>query len=196
MKLLHLVGNSGSGKDTVASIISSNTEAPVEVIKFSRGFKGCLEHLYNLPEYSLDYPETKAQKVPGMELTFLEVLILGWSDSQKTIFGQVWLSYAANKIQTALDKGHIVILTDLRQEYEADLILNNPDWLSQYAQVMITGRGQALESDAHIQHMAASLLNRAYLKEKRGVYRCHIVNSGSMESLEKEIKRVMNYLGI
>jgi energy-coupling factor transporter ATP-binding protein EcfA2 len=186
--IVHLCGPSGSGKDTVALMIQeilSSKGIGSKNIKFSRSFKSCLEHLYGLEEYSLDGMEGKNKIVPGLGITFLDVLKLGWTDSQQTIFGKIWLNVAQLKIQAALDKGEWVLFTDIRQQYEANLIGSNPEWLAKYIGIEIQGRGQNLYTD----ELALKLFMELDAKSKFWPYT--LVNSGDLNFLRPQVDIAM-----
>lgn len=189
--ILHIFGPSNSGKDTTAGFIQDwlNAQGIQSTnIKFSRGIKSCLEHLYKLEPFSLDYPEGKAKMVPGMSLTFLELLGLTWRDSQNSIFGQIWLSYAAQQIQEALDSGKWVILTDIRQPYEADLILSKPDWMSKYVGFEVSGRGSFIPAD----ELAYDLYKK--LDSNSNYWDYELVNNGTKDFLERQTRSAMGML--
>lgn len=116
-RIICLLGKSRAGKDSFASLLAEGTHN-VSRPKFSEPMKHCLEYLYDLPPGALEDPEVRGSKVPGLDKTYLDVMVGAYYSWRQTD-PYIVLRKVLKHIERLLELGDTVILTDLRSPEEA-----------------------------------------------------------------------------
>lgn len=115
--LFLVVGNSGSGKDTVADVL------PAINVKFAAPGKRALEQIYGLTSGFLDDRALRQQVAPHSGgKTYLDVLIDLWEHRSKIIGPDLFPQQVAKKIGGYLENSLNVVVTDLRSKEELQVI--------------------------------------------------------------------------
>ncbi len=123
IRLIGLVGAAGSGKDTLADQMQSWTSGPWERVAFADALKRiCVEYL-GLSESDVRTQAGKARFNEFWGMTNREVLQRVGTEAMRNGFCQdVWVKIARLRIESLLDEGRRVVVTDCRFDNEAALV--------------------------------------------------------------------------
>jgi ABC-type dipeptide/oligopeptide/nickel transport system ATPase component len=124
-RILCIVGESGAGKDTLATaIIDADTSNTVyKQYKFASPGKRVFERLYGLRLGFMDDREARVRICPGGETSYLQRFIF-WFHNQHQIFPPgMFLNLALKEIITDINSVHTAIYTDLRTPHEANSLV-------------------------------------------------------------------------
>jgi hypothetical protein len=117
-----VMGNSGSGKDTVAALIQAQ-KPTAEIVKFAAPGKRALEFMLRVPEGLLDDRVVRSKVAPNCQgRTYLEVLIDFWKHRELVIGVELFTSQTMELVQDILDAKKDVIITDCRNLDEGQAI--------------------------------------------------------------------------
>lgn len=118
-RIICLLGKSRAGKDTFAGLLEHELYFPlVARIKFAAPMKYALEYLYDLEDGALEDQEVRKSKVPGLDVTYLDLMVAAYHN-WRAVDPYIVLRKTLRRIETCLAEGYTVILTDLRSPEEA-----------------------------------------------------------------------------
>lgn len=159
-KLVIILGNSGSGKDTTANIlkelINEGGFKTCEVVQFASKAKQDVMRLIdpvNPPEYEINKHITY-EVLGGM--TPVEFLIDAWRDIESPL-GRLYDMAKLDEFTTKASHHKISIVTDLRVHSELALVKNLHKEGVEVFTFHIEGRGHPLESDKHLNYFVEEL---------------------------------------
>lgn len=149
-----LSGVSGAGKDMLAKYLME-FDNDVVLVQWSAIAKRTYERWYNIPKGSLDDREFRLRQIPGMDKTYLQVLIdayHAWND----IDPRLTIRPTLRVINRLLKDGKDVVITDTRKKEEADDLVElvNRSRVIELFNVHVFGReGEAaLSSDDNLDY--------------------------------------------
>lgn len=121
--IIGIAGKAHAGKDTVAYLLLSLIQVPSYIYHFADPIK---QHLCDLLKLDIRYfnDTTLKESVYKDELTY-RMLMQNTGDSFKKIFGEEVFVNLANEYYESINSNSVLIIPDVRYEYEAEWIKNN-----------------------------------------------------------------------
>ena len=121
--IIGIAGKAHAGKDTVANLLLSLFQVPTYIYHFADPIK---QHLCDLLKVDIRYfnDTTLKESVYKDGLTY-RMLMQNTGDSFKKIFGEEVFVNLANEYYKSINSNSILIIPDVRYEYEAEWIKNN-----------------------------------------------------------------------
>lgn len=121
--IIGIAGKAHAGKDTVANLLLSLIQVPPYIYHFADPIK---QHLCDLLKLDIRYfnDTTLKESVYKDELTY-RMLMQNTGDSFKKIFGEEVFVNLANEYYESINSNSVLIIPDVRYEYEAEWIKNN-----------------------------------------------------------------------
>lgn len=121
--IIGIAGKAHAGKDTVANLLLSLFQVPTYIYHFADPIK---QHLCDLLKLDIRYfnDTTLKESVYKDELTY-RMLMQNTGDSFKKIFGEEVFVNLANEYYESINSNSVLIIPDVRYEYEAEWIKNN-----------------------------------------------------------------------
>ena len=121
--IIGIAGKAHAGKDTVANLLLSLFQVPTYIYHFADPIK---QHLCDLLKLDIRYfnDTTLKESVYKDGLTY-RMLMQNTGDSFKKIFGEEVFVNLANEYYKSINSNSILIIPDVRYEYEAEWIKNN-----------------------------------------------------------------------
>ena len=121
--IIGIAGKAHAGKDTVANLLLSLFQVPTYIYHFADPIK---QHLCDLLKVDIRYfNDTKLKEsVYKDDLTY-RMLMQNTGDSFKKIFGEEVFVNLANEYYKSINSNSILIIPDVRYEYEAEWIKSN-----------------------------------------------------------------------
>ena len=121
--IIGIAGKAHAGKDTVANLLLSLIQVPSYIYHFADPIK---QHLCDLLKLDIRYfnDTTLKESVYKDELTY-RMLMQNTGDSFKKIFGEEVFVNLANEYYESINSNSVLIIPDVRYEYEAEWIKNN-----------------------------------------------------------------------
>ena len=121
--IIGIAGKAHAGKDTVANLLLSLFQVPTYIYHFADPIK---QHLCDLLKVDIRYfNDTKLKEsIYKDDLTY-RMLMQNTGDSFKKIFGEEVFVILANEYYKSINSHSILIIPDVRYEYEAEWIKNN-----------------------------------------------------------------------
>ena len=121
--IIGIAGKAHAGKDTVANLLLSLFQVPTYIYHFADPIK---QHLCDLLKVDIRYfnDTTLKESVYKDDLTY-RMLMQNTGDSFKKIFGEEVFVNLANEYYKSINSNSILIIPDVRYEYEAEWIKNN-----------------------------------------------------------------------
>jgi len=124
-KILCIVGESGAGKDTLATSIINTDKSNIvyKQYKFAAPSKRVFERLYGLREGFMDDRVARTRICLGGQTSYLQRFIF-WFHNQHQIFPPgMFLNLALKELITDVNVVHTAIYTDLRTPHEANSLV-------------------------------------------------------------------------
>lgn len=121
--IIGIAGKAHAGKDIVANLLLSLIQVPSYIYHFADPIK---QHLCDLLKLDIRYfnDTTLKESVYKDELTY-RMLMQNTGDSFKKIFGEEVFVNLANEYYESINSNSVLIIPDVRYEYEAEWIKNN-----------------------------------------------------------------------
>jgi hypothetical protein len=157
------MGYSGAGKDTLCREMQKLIRAAN--VKWSRPMKDMFEMVYDLPAGFLDDPEKRLEKLPGTDISYLDVMVKAFE-----FFPQIdphMMTRKVTKLIKQMLMSRTVILTDTRNFTEMYVILKFLDEGIEVIPVWINRPGiTAMKSDEYQREIFDSL----WVRSNRGFF--------------------------
>lgn len=121
--IIGIAGKAHAGKDTVANLLLSLIQVPSYIYHFADPIK---QHLCDLLKLDIRYfnDTTLKESIYKDGLTY-RMLMQNTGDSFKKIFGEEVFVNLANEYYESINSNSVLIIPDVRYEYEAEWIKNN-----------------------------------------------------------------------
>jgi hypothetical protein len=182
----NVVGYSGAGKDTVASIIQNTVGG--EQVKFGYPGKRLFESIYGIPVGLMDDRVRRLELVPGTDHTYLDSFIF-WYQNQGIMFPpNYFLDQVKAKVKAIQYNDLIanIISTDARTFSEVKYI--NTEAPQKVVHIMVIREdSKMLLSDADLQ------TNWNYCRKSEHEYH-YIANNGSLQLLTTKVNILLGML--
>jgi hypothetical protein len=184
-RIICLLGKSRAGKDTFAGLLEKELYTPlVTRPKFAAPMKTVLEYLYDLPENSLEDQEVRKSKVPGLDKTYLDIMVAAYHN-WRAVDPYIVLRKTLKTIKDKLTNGYTVILTDLRSPEEALEINKLSHQYPLHLGIVSRAEAVGMPSDESLPDNISTLMSNAHTTQV-------VNNNKDLAYLESQAKTFIN----
>lgn len=176
--LIGLAGNAGSGKNLVAQIIRDIRGEPVVELEFSTPIKKAVAAMLGITESRVESLKRRNIAVSPLDTTMRSLLqTLGTEWGRDVVDPDIWVKLAAPKVCSGLTAGYDVLIPGVRFQNEADMIHAFDGYVIEVVRPDTGG-------DTHISETRALDVDAV------------LSNSGDILHLRREVKRVLEEVGV